>query len=182
MITDIYRKYFQKSYNFLYPLLGFKKHIINKPSQTFIEWEGICDVSSRKLICIFAKQHTEEWMRFEKDYLITHRMLDSCVELNDNFIAYVFDFNTIADDFDAFCNAKYSKISQNSKKILSTYYGVHTPEWIYIESYLYPEKYFKIYAEILKVDIEDLKSVGELCEKYDLDKETCKVLYPEVQL
>jgi len=26
MITDIYRKYFQKSYNFLYPLLGFKKH------------------------------------------------------------------------------------------------------------------------------------------------------------
>jgi hypothetical protein len=78
--------------------------------------------------------------------------------------------------------AKYSKISQNSKKILSTYYGVHTPEWVFMESYLYPEKYFKIYAEILKVDIDDLKAVGELCEKYDLDKETCKVVQPEVQL
>lgn len=182
MITDIYRKYFQKSYNFLYPLLGFKKHKTHKPLQTYVEWEGICDVSSRKLICIFKRLHTEEWIRFEQDYLICHRMLESCLPLDDDLIVYVFNFNTIAEDFDSFCNAQYSKISQNSKKILSTYYGVHTPEWVYMESYLYPEKYFKIYAEILKVDIDNLKEVGELCEKYDLDKETCKVIQPEVQL
>lgn len=182
MITDIYRKYFQKSYNFLYPILGLKKHKILKPSQTYIEWEGICDVSSRKLICVFKILDTDEWKYFEKEYLITHRMLDSCVQVDDNLIAYVFDFNTVADDFDAFCNAQYSKISQNSKKILSSYYGIHTPEWIYMESYLYPEKYFKIYAEILKVDIEDLKEVGELCEKLDLDKETCKIECPEFKI
>jgi hypothetical protein len=89
MITDIYRKYFQKSYNFLYPLLGFKKHKTHKPLQTYVEWEGICDVSSRKLICIFKRLDTEEWIRFEQDYLICHRMLESCLPLDDNLIAYV---------------------------------------------------------------------------------------------
>jgi hypothetical protein len=180
MITDIYRKYFQKSYNFLYPILGLKKHKIHKPSQTYIEWEGFCDITSRKLICVFKKHDTPEWKHFEKEYLITHSMLDQCIELNNDTILYVFDFNSKAEDFDAFCNGQYSRISSDSKKMLSNYYGIHTPEWVFMESYLYPEKYFKKYAEILSIDIEILKKVGELCEKYDQTKEVYAEKYPKI--
>ena len=179
MITDIYRKYFQKSYNFLYPLLGFKKHNNHKPVQTYIAWEGVCDKSLKKLICIYKKLNTPEWNHFEKEYLITHRMLDYCVPIDNNTIAYIFSFDSNADDYNAFCNGQYSTFCQQSKKTLSTYYGVHTPEWIFMESYLYPEKYYKKYADILGVDIELLRSTVELCEKYDEEKETCKIPHPE---
>lgn len=182
MITDIYRKYFQKSYNFLYPILGFKKHKNHKPLQTYIEWEGICDITSRRLVCVFKKLNTPEWNNFEKEYLITHAMLDYCTPIDKETIAYVFSFDSKADDFDAFCNGQYSRISQQSKKILSNYYGVHTPEWIFMESYLYPEKYFKKYADILKIDIEILRNVGELCEKYDQTKEVYYAPQLEVKI
>jgi hypothetical protein len=182
MITDIYRKYFQKSYNFLYPLLGFKKHKNHKPTQTYIEWENVCDITSRKLICVFKKLDTPEWQNFEKEYLITHSMLDYCIPIDEQTIAYVFNFNSKADDYDAFCNGQYSKISIQSKKMLGNYYGVHTPEWIFMESYLYPEKYFKKYADILKIDIEILKNVGELCEKYDQTKEVYHADHLELKI
>ena len=44
----------------------------------------------------------------------------------------------------------------------------------YIESYLYPKFYFEDYAEILNVKEKDLKKVGELCSKPDLEKEDFK--------
>jgi hypothetical protein len=182
MITDIYRKYFQKSYNFLYPLLGLRKHKTHKPLQTYVEWENVCDISSRKLVCVFKILDTPEWKRFEKEYLITHSMLDHCVPLDNDTIAYVFNFNSKKEDYDAFCNGQYSKFSIDSKKILSNYYGIHTPEWVFMESYLYPEKYFKKYAEILMIDVDILKKVGELCEKYDPVKESCLKSQPEMQV
>ena len=182
MITDIYRKYFQKSYNFLYPLLGLKKHKTHKPSQTYIEWEGVCDITSRKLICVFKRHDTPEWQQFEKEYLITHRMLDHCVPIDQDTIVYVFNMNIKRNDFDAFCNGKYSQFSADSKKMLSTYYGIHTPEWVFMESYVYPEKYFTKYASILMIDVEILKKVGELCEKYDQTREMCIIAHPEIQV
>jgi hypothetical protein len=51
-----------------------------------------------------------------------------------------------------------------------------------MESYLYPEKYFKKYAEILMIDVDILKKVGELCEKYDQEKEVYTTPHPEIQV
>ena len=45
----------------------------------------------------------------------------------------------------------------------------------YVKSYLYPEKHFDEYASLLDTDVEVLKSVGELCSKPDLVKETLKL-------
>jgi hypothetical protein len=69
----------------------------------------------------------------------------------------------------------YSKFSSNGKRFLSDYYGIHTAEWVYIESYIFPKKYFKQYAEILEVDVKILQEVGELCDKYNEEKETFKL-------
>lgn len=182
MMTDVYRKYFQKSYNFLYPLLGIKKHKTHRPFQTYLVWPGVCDTSSRKLICVFKPDYSPEWLNFEKNVLIPHRMLDEIHVVDDETVVYVFDFNCYKEDYDAFLRGKYSQISLDSKKLMSNYFGVHTPEWVYMESYIYPKKYFKIYSEILGVEIEHLESVGELCEELNVEKETCEIVLESVNL
>ena len=172
MISQIYNKYFQKSMTFLYPLLGFKKDKHQRPLQTYLSWSGTAyDSSSRKLICVYEIKNTEDWKVFEREYLITHKMLDMCVPLDNNKIVYIFDFNSMASDYDAFLNGKYSELSPFVKKTLTDYYGVHTPEWVYIESFLFPAKYFKQYSQILDVEEDFLKSVGELCDHHDKEKE-----------
>ncbi len=180
IIKEIYRKYFQKSSTFLYPLLGFVKGKHPKPEQTYVFWQGSPDKpSQRKLYCVYKRSETQAWKDFEREHLITHKMLQTSVPLEDDKIMYVFDMNTVADDFDAFMKGKYSKFSQNARKVLMNYYGVHTPEWVYIESYLFPDKYFKQYAQILDVEESFLKHVGELCDRYDEARETCTLPVPQ---
>ena len=181
MMKDIYRKYFQKSFTFLYPLLQVMKKKY-KPSQTYIEWEGVYDKDARKLICIYKREDSEEWREFEMDKLMNHPMLDSCMPLDDNRVVYVFDYNIYRDDYDNFIKGKYSKLSTHAKTLLTSYYGIHTPEWIFVESYVFPESYFDKYAEILGIDVKILKEVGELCEVYDSEKEKCTVKHPEINL
>lgn len=180
IIKEIYRKYFQKSSTFLYPLLGFKKGKHPKPVQTYVYWPGFPEhASENKLFCVYKRKDTVEWAQFERDYLITHKMLHTTVALEDDQIMYVFDMTPVAEDFKAFMNGKYSQFSQSSRKILMDYYGVHTPEWVYIESYLFPDKYFKQYAQILDVEESFLKHVGELCDRYDTARETCTLPVPQ---
>jgi hypothetical protein len=66
-------------------------------------------------------------------------------------------------------------LSPTFKKIIEEYYGKSSVSYEFVMSYLYPEDYFKIYSEILNVDINLLKSVGELCAPVDIDKETLKL-------
>jgi len=180
MISQIYQKYFQKSFTFLYPLLGFKKGKHPKPTQTYVCWEGTdFSVEKRKLICVFEKQNTEEWKSFEMNYLVTHKMLEQIVAIDEKTVIYVFDMNIFAADYDRFVKGKYSTMSVQVKKILTDYYGTHTPEWVYIESFLFPGKYFKQYAEILDIEEQVLKDVGELCDLLDITKETCTVKVPQ---
>lgn len=181
MIKDIYRKYFQKSFTFLYPLLGITNKNY-KPSQTYIEWEGVCTKDDRKLICVYKRESSDEWRDFEREYLMNHAMLDYCIPVDDNKIVYVFDFNIYKNDYDNFVNGKYSKFTTLAKKFLTTYYGIHTPEWVFVESYLFPESYFTEYAKVLGIDVSILKKVGELCDIYDYEKELCILKHPEINL
>lgn len=177
MIQTIYRKYFQKSLTFLYPQLGFKKNKHPRPVDTYLFLTGTEHAPrERKLYCLYERSDAEEWTRFEKEYLITHSMLDHCVPIDDNRILYVFDFNPMAEDYDAFLQGKYSLLSSASKKRLTDYYGTHTPEWVYIESFMFPSKYFKQYANILGIEEDTLKEVGELCDRFDPEKETLTTL------
>jgi hypothetical protein len=102
-----------------------------------------------------------------------------CVPLDNDQIVYIFDFNSMSADYDAFIRGKYSEMSSHAKKILADYYGVHTPEWVYIESFIFPAKYFKQYAQILDVEEDFIRSVGELCDHFDKEKEVLTELCPE---
>lgn len=173
MMNEIYRKYFQKSTAFLYPILGFNKNRHPLPKRTYVTWADSIKIEDKKLICVFVKKDTEAWKQFEEKFLLTHSLLDSCMELDDDHIAYVFDFNSHEADFQNFIDGKYSKLSNNVKKTLGDYYGIHTPEWVHLESYIHPSKYFEQYATILDVDVKILKDVGELCEKFNPEEESC---------
>jgi len=59
----------------------------------------------------------------------------------------------------------------HDSKVLG-FFEKDSPNYIYMKSYLYPENYFEDYARCLDVDIDFLESVGELCAKPDLEKET----------
>lgn len=174
MIKDVYRDYFQKSFTFLYPLLKFKRKKHPRPKQTYMFWPGH-PVDSKMLYCHYEKEDTEKWKTFEQYNLIAHERLVECIVLDDSNIVYVFDMNDFSEDYERVIEGKYSKISREAKKRISDYYGVHTPEWVYIESFLFPSKYFGLYAEILQIEEEKLKEVGELCQKYDPVKETFDV-------
>lgn len=171
MIKDIYRSYFQKSFTFLYPLLGFNKRKHPVPRHTFMYWDNK-NINEPLLYCVYEKEDNERWRMFEENYLITHECFVDCEILDDNIIAYIFDLTQFKDEYENVINGTYSKFSREAKKKISDYYGVHTPEWVYVESFLFPSKYYKIYAEILDVDVKSLQEVGELCPKYNPDKET----------
>lgn len=175
MIKTLYKDYFQKSYTFLYPLLGFKKNSTPfKPVQTYVSWQDEVVSTDNKLICIYELDDSQAWHDFEKKVLLCHPMLDYVNKTEDGKMAYVFDLHMFSKDCTNFINGKYSKFSEKAKKAISDYYGIHTPEWVYVESFLFPKKYFKAYAEILLIPVDTLQKVGELCNKYDPEKETFK--------
>jgi hypothetical protein len=95
---------------------------------------------------------------------------------------YVFDLKKSKDDFDLFLQGRYSKMSAIHKKIVKSYYGVYSSNFVYVESFLNPEKYFAIYSEILGVDAEELRKVGELCSLPDMEMERLVIEINELTL
>jgi hypothetical protein len=172
-MKDIYRKYFQKSTTFLYPLLKVHKNKFYnyKPVSTYLTIQDKYTISDYKLICIYKIENDEKWLTYEKTYLINHSCLEFTQVIDTEHIMYVFDMSKFKNEYDKFISGKYSRFTKKSKDVLANYFGVHTPEWVFIESYLYPDLYFDKYAKILEVDIELLKETGELCDIYDEDKE-----------
>ena len=49
-------------------------------------------------------------------------------------------------------------------------------------SYLHPEDYFDLYADLLGVDINILKAVGELCAPFHIEKETLKIPVEDLEM
>ncbi len=177
MINTLYTKYFQKSRTFLFPLLGIKKHAEYIP-ESYINWKSLYNVHDYKLIVVYDNLIDEKWNIYKTKFLLNNSFLESVYEI-DNKIIFVFDFTSIKDDYNKFLQGFYSKLSNDSKKLITSYYGTHTSEWVYIESYLYPDKHIQEYSKLLNVDEKVLQEAGELCDKYNLDSETYKEIVPE---
>lgn len=173
-MNSIYSKYFQKSKSFLYPLLGIKKNLNFTPNGTYIAIDGIIDADEIKLICSFKKDENDGFIEFEEQMLITNPLFEKIIDI-DEYKLYIFDLSIYKHDWFNFLVGKYSKLSSVAKKAIKNYYGEKSPEYKYMDSYLYPEKYFDDYAKILDVDVNDLKKLGELCDAWDLEKETLKI-------
>ncbi len=94
----------------------------------------------------------------------------------------MFDFEPYAHDWDCLIAGTYSKLNKTYKRKIETFYGKNDSNFAYIESFLYPEKYFSMYSQIIDVPESLLKEVGELCSKLDLNKETLNANVKSLEL
>jgi hypothetical protein len=118
----------------------------------------------------------EEFRAFEKVKLLGNEYFDNFIMTDDDKGLYIFDFTKLKTDWEYFLQGKYSKLSPDLKKKIRAFFG--TNNLGYIDSFLYPERYFKMYAEMLTCRREDepsmfklLKEVGELCSIPDMELE-----------
>jgi hypothetical protein len=173
-INALYKEYFQKSKIFMYPLLGIKRGSPAVPNQTFLAWANEIKPEDAKLITEYPVRMDEEYLKFEKKYLLSHNRLVDYYMI-DNMTYYIFDFSDIKEDWDKVVNGKYSKLNTNIKRKIHSYFDNHSANHVYMDGYLNPEKYFGIYSDLLNTSEELLMSIGELCSKPDLEKETLTI-------
>ena len=170
-VHALYTKYFQKSKVFIYPLLGIKKGSSVVPRETYISWGTFYKPEDRKLICLYYKRSDVEYKQFEKDVLLKHNRLCDYVEIEDDGVVFVFNFSDLGTDWDHIIAGRYSQVSAKTIEKIINFFDKTSGNYIYMYSYLHPEKFFGRYAELLGVEESFLKSVGELCNKPDLEKE-----------
>ena len=171
-IKNVYGKYFQKSMMFLYPLLRIRQGSSIVPIQTYLAWEDMYDLGDYKLICVYHNRHDQEFKKFEEKFLLSNPMFYDYFMLPDNMVAYVFDFTEYSRDFYKVANGVYSQLSSEFKFKVINFYSGNPHNAAYIDSYLYPEKHFHQYSEILNCDVELLVEVGELCTPPHMESET----------
>lgn len=171
-VKSIYTKYFQKSKVFLYPLLGIKRGAKVVPSETYLAWNNTIKTEDMKLVCLYHPTIENDFQNYEKEVLLKHNRLFGINKIDDENKLFIFDLADLKNDWNYFINGKYSKISSETKEIILDFFEKNSANYVYMKSYLFPDKYFDDYAECLGVDINTLKLVGELCNKPDIEKET----------
>lgn len=175
-LNSVYRKYFQKSQVFIYPLLGIKRGAAYVPKATYIAWEENDTTSEdMKLVCVYNNDGSNTFDVFVKSVLLKHSRLFGYVKADSKTSVFTFEFSDLSDDWENFLKGKYSKINLNLKAKILNFFDPQSGNYQYMKSYLHPEKFYDQYAELLNTDVELLKSVGELCTKPDLAKETLQL-------
>ena len=170
VINALYKKYFQKSKIFAYPLLDIKRGTQIVPSETYFAWQDMFAPEDRKLICVYETSESN-FADFEKNVLLKHTRLCHFNKVNSEQAVYVFDFSDLGADWNRLVDGHYSKISKEVKRKIVDFFDKHSGNYVYVTSYMYPERFFKRYAELLQVPEQLLEEVGELCDKPDLEKE-----------
>jgi len=174
-ITELYKDYFQKSRVFVYPALGIRRGASVTPEETFMSWEGYFSVKDTKFCCLYTVAKTHTFQNFEKTKLLVNPRFYDVIKVDDERAVYVFDYQDMIEDWNHIVKGKYSKISKEHKTKIRQYIGLTSGNLPYIDSFLYPEKFFPVYSILIDVNEKLLRDVGELCDKPDFEKETLKI-------
>lgn len=175
MIKNLYKEYFQKSKTFLFPALQIARKSSIQVSNVFISWEGMYKPEDRKLVLVYDDIDSPAFQAFETKVLCSNPLFFTKFRSKEGKGIYVYDFNILHKDWEYFLEGKYSKLSKELKKSILEYYGKKSSEYEYIASYLFPAEFYSVYAELLDVHIDILEKVGELCDPYNPQEETCKI-------
>jgi hypothetical protein len=170
-INALYKKYFQKSKIFLYPILDIKRGTSVVPSETYITWGDYCSTEDMKLVCVYHTRLDAEYIQFEKNVLLKHSRLCDYVKADATTSVFTFDFSDLSDDWDHFINGRYSKMEIKIKRKIVDFFDKNSGNYFYVNSYLFPTPHHHVYAELLDVSVELVKEVFELCDKPNLEKE-----------
>lgn len=170
-LEALYKKYFQKSTVFMYPILDIKRGSCAGPDGTYLSMNDSYRPQDAHLIVVYPNRTDPEFMYFKKTTLIKHpRLVDH--KCFGEELVFVFDYTDLKSDWEYLVRGKYSMMSDKTKRKILSHYDKKSGAYVYMESYMYPEKYFPIYADLLGYSNDlILRSVGELCSKPDLEKE-----------
>jgi len=177
----MYKKYFQKSKIFLYPLLNIKRGVDFVPVETFLTWEDNYEVKDKKFMCLYEQKETDEWKTFEAKYLLSNIYFYDYILLDEDVHLYVYDFSDIGNDYNKVARGKYSEITELNKEAIMNFFGEKGAIAQYVEEFLYPEYYHADYAQELGVSVESLVNVYELCDKPDMKKENLIFKKPDTK-
>lgn len=187
-IESLFLDYVQKSRLFMYPALGIKRGGSVTPIETYVSWKDYYDETDHKLICLYHLRDDTEFMNFEKTHLLGNSLFKDFKQVEEQKGIYVFDFSPFKEDWDNFIVGHYSKLSEAHKKKVQAFFGNAGSNYAYIQSYLYPERYYAMYAEILaeKKDresmMESLRHAVELCEKPDWKLERLEITIKNLEI
>lgn len=180
IIESVYPTYVQKSKLFLYPALKINRVQSVSLIKTYMGLQDLIKPEDNKLIALYYSRDDHEFKMFESRYLIGNSVFDFFKLIGDDKVAYIFDFNKedLAYNYQCILNGKYSKITPEYKKVIMEYYKDNVIHQDYINSFLNPEHYFDIYADLLTVKGDGkahikklLQEVGELCSIPDFSQE-----------
>jgi hypothetical protein len=174
-IKSLYRDYFQKSRVFLYPALEIKRGVSVTPVQTYVSWEGRYKPEDMKFICLYQLREDEDFQRFERVKLVGNRLFHDFEQVDEDSGIYIFDYSPFEHDWQCFLSGSYSRMTDVHKRKIKDFYGSYSHNFEYIDSFLEPHKYYKIYARLLDVKVDLLKEVRELCSVPELESEQLKI-------
>jgi hypothetical protein len=157
--------------------LGLQRGL-TAPEEVYFSWEGKYSPEDQKLILVYTNVSGSLYQELKNTKLANHRLLLEIIPTMQDQEIYVFDFSSYASDWDHLIAGRYSKMSLKTKQTVLDYFERYSGNYIYMHSFLFPNKWFKRYAEILDVPEDLLVEVGELCDKPDWDKELLRVHTP----
>lgn len=182
-ITALYPDYHSKSRTFFLPFIGIHKSSPIRPVSTHLSWPQLSITpEDRRLLLVYQSAKTDTYLRFEAINLLSNALYQESYRIVGDKTVYIFNFESFPADWDFFLSGRYSKMSVTLKNLIASYYGKSSGEYAYIETYLYPEKFFELYSRLLYDEkdrdygLQLITKVGELCNKPDLIKETCNEL------
>lgn len=182
MITALYAKYFQKSKTFLYPFLSIPKNAPYAPAGVYVSWKDVFTTEDKKIAVVFKHEESLGYADFVITYLYNNPLFVEERSSKDNYDIFIFNLENYAADYHHFLNGKYSQFTSKTKKIIRNYFGETSPEYRYIDTYLYPDRYFELYAKLLNVEPGLLEEVGELCDKYNPVEEELKIIVEDLEV
>lgn len=182
MIKTLTKEYIQKSRIFLYPLLNIKRGSGATPLESYVSWNDVVLPNECKLICTYALREDDDFKKFEKTHLLKNTLFDCYYDLEDGNGAYIFNFSDYKSDWDCFMNGSYSNFTTKTKDKIIDFFSTNTTNKEHVMSYLYPERFYDNYAELLAVNVKVLKKVGQLCSQPDMYKENLTAKIKENEL
>lgn len=180
MIKTLYDKYFQKSRAFLFPLLGIPRRAFKKPFNTYLSWEDHFSISDQKLILQYPLETSKSFETLEKRIKNDPLFEAGYYDLTNCQAIYVFSLEGYTADVQRVIDGKYSKLGRVCKRAIQDHLGEESVEYAYMDTFLYPEKHFEHYSELLNIPEDILRTVGELCDPADVQKESLQTTAAEL--
>lgn len=146
--------------------------VVNFSKSYKIDSDKLSKSTERKLK--YTQEVSNSWDNFELDYILSNPAFIKMHETEDEYI-YTFDMSDWKYEWNSFLAGRYSQFSKTAKDRILRYRwnDLKNSERNKMHCYLYPnkEECLRIFADDLKVSIEDLREVKELCSKPDFKLE-----------